>query len=180
MFSSACGQRISVVGTSGSGKTTLARQLSQCLAIPHVELDALHWGPNWTEVPLALERRRLEQALAGDRWVVDGNCSREHDLIWSRADTVVWLDYQLSVVLRRLLGRTLRRVTTQEELWSGNRETLKQALSRDSILLWVLRTYPKRRKEYPVLLSRPEYTHLKVVHLRSPNTTRTWLESLTV
>ena len=36
------GQRISIVGTSGSGKITLARQVSQCLAIPHIELDALH------------------------------------------------------------------------------------------------------------------------------------------
>ncbi len=43
-------QRISVVGTSGSGKTTLARDISQLLGIPHVELDYLHWEPNWVEV----------------------------------------------------------------------------------------------------------------------------------
>lgn len=63
MFSLNCGQRISVVGTSGSGKTTLARQISQRLSIPHVELDALHWEPNWTEAPLDIFRKRVEQSL---------------------------------------------------------------------------------------------------------------------
>src|SRR5436305_799712 len=45
-------QRLVVVGTSGSGKTTLAREIARRRALPHVELDALHWGPNWTEPPV--------------------------------------------------------------------------------------------------------------------------------
>jgi len=178
MLSSNCGQRISVIGTSGSGKTVLARQIAQYLAIPHVELDALHWEPNWTEVPIHIERKRIVQALSGNRWVIDGNCSRRHDIIWSRSDTVVWLDYPLSVVLGRLLWRTVRRVVTQEELWSGNRETLRQVFSRDSILLWALQTYSERRREYPILLNLPEYAHLKVVHLRSPQATHNWLSGI--
>lgn len=173
------GQRISVVGTSGSGKTTLARQISQRLAIPHVELDALHWQPNWTEVSLDIFRDRTEQALRGNHWVVDGNYSKVRDIVWSRADTVVWLDYTLPVIMTRLLRRTFRRVVLQEELWSGNQETLQLTFSRDSILLWALRTYKKRRREYPILFEQPDYKHLKVVHLRSPKTTNAWLSSLT-
>jgi len=174
-----CGRRISVVGTSGSGKTTLARQISQRLAIPHVELDALHHEPDWQEAPTDVFRKRVEQSLSSDSWVVDGNYSKVRDIVWSRADTVVWLDYTLPVIMTRLLGRTLRRVVTQEELWSGNRETWQQTFSRDSILLWALQTYPKNRKEYPILLAQSEYAHLKVVHLRSPKTTSVWLSSLT-
>ncbi len=180
MNSSTCGQRISVVGTTGSGKTTLARQISQRLAIPHVELDALHWQPNWTEVSLDIFRDRTQQALSSNRWVVDGNYSKVRDIVWSRADTVVWLDYTLPVIMTRLLRRTFRRVVLQEELWSGNRETLQLALSRDSILLWALRTYKKKRREYPILFEQPDYAHLKVVHLRSPKTTNAWLSSLTL
>lgn len=171
-------QRLSIVGTSGSGKTTLARQISHCLTIPHVELDALLWEPNWVPVPTVVLRDRIEQALSGDRWVVDGNCSREHDIIWSRADTVVWLDYSLPVIMSRLIRRTWQRVVTQEELWSGNRETLGKALSRDSILLWALQTYPKRRKEYPMLLQKPEYAHLMVFRLCSPQAAQDWLSIL--
>lgn len=174
-----CGQRISVVGTSGSGKTTLARQISQCLAIPHVELDALHHEPNWTEAPTDVFRQRIQHSLSGNSWVVDGNYSKVRDIVWSQADTVVWLDYPLPVIMKRVVWRTLRRVITQEELWNGNRESWRIIFSKDSMPLWVLRTYKKRRKEYPILLSKPEYDHLKVVHLPSPQATNAWLKDLT-
>ena len=172
-------QRISLVGTSGSGKTTLAQQISQRLKIPHVELDALHWEPNWIEAPDTVFRKRTEEALSGNNWVVDGNYSQVRDLIWSLADTVVWLDYTLTVIMGRLLRRTWRRVVRQEELWRGNHETWRQTFSRDSILLWALQTYRKRKREYPVLLGKPEYSHLTVVHLHSPQVASDWLLHLT-
>ena len=177
--STECGQRIAVVGTTGSGKTTLARQISRRLAIPHVELDALHWGPNWTSPPVELFRERVAQALSGDTWVVDGNYGKVRDIVWSRADTVVWLDYALPVIMGRLLWRTLGRIIGREELWNENREDFRaQFLSRDSLFLWALRTYPRRRREYPLLFRTPEHAHLKVVHLRSPRAERAWLASL--
>lgn len=172
-----CGQRISVVGTSGSGKTTLARQISQLFAIPHVELDAIHHQPNWTEAPLEVFRQRVEQALSGDSWVVDGNYSKVRDIVWNRADTVIWLDYPLPLIMQRVVWRTLKRLITQEELWNGNRETWQIVFSTNSMPLWTLRTYKKKRKNYPILLSKPEYSHLKVVHLQSPKTTQNWLSS---
>jgi adenylate kinase family enzyme len=178
MLSSSYNQRISVVGTTGSGKTTLARQISQRLAIPHVELDALHWQPNWTPTSISVFRNRTSQALTGNNWVVDGNYSQVRDIVWSRANTVVWLDYPLPVIMARLLRRSWRRVVMQEELWSGNKETWRQTFSRDSILLWALKTYRRRRKEYPILLSQAEYAHLKVVHLQSPKLTDAWLVNL--
>ena len=62
------GRRINVVGTSGSGKTTMARNLAARLGVPHVELDELHWGPNWTEEPDELFRERVERLLVGEGW----------------------------------------------------------------------------------------------------------------
>jgi hypothetical protein len=117
--------------------------------------------------------------LSGSRWVVDGNYGKVRDIVWSRADTIVWLDYTLPVIMRRLVWRTIRRVVTREELWSGNREGVRGALfSRDSILLWALRTFRRRRREYPVLLASPEYAHLAVVRLRSPRAADEWLSNL--
>jgi len=172
-------RRIVVVGTTGCGKTTLARQLAQRLAIPHVELDALHWGPGWTPAPLDLFRQRAAQALSGETWVVDGNYHVVRDIVWSRADTVVWLDYALPVILARLFWRTLRRIVTREALWNENRERFRaQFLSRDSLFLWALRSYPRRRREYPLLLQQPAYVHLTVVRLPSPRASRTWLSQI--
>jgi len=171
--------RISVVGTSGSGKTTLASQMAQRLAIPHVELDYLHWEPNWVEVSDEVMRERVSLALAGECWVVDGNYSVVRDIVWGRADTVVWLDYSLTVIMSRLLRRTFVRSFTQEEVCNGNRESLQKAFfGPDSILLWALQTYQKKRREYPLLFQKPEYSHINFLHLRSPKAARDWLMSL--
>lgn len=172
--------RIVIVGTSGSGKTTLARQVARKKGIPHIELDALHWEPNWAEASTEVFRQRVQNALSAPGWAVDGNYSKARDIIWGKADMVVWLDYSLPVMLSRILRRTARRILTSEELWrgTGNHESLRSAFSRDSIILWVLTTYRKHRKQYPALLAQPEYKHLKKVRLRSPKQAQRWLDSL--
>ena len=43
-------RRVVVVGCSGAGKSTLATRIADVLGAPHIELDALHWGPDWTPV----------------------------------------------------------------------------------------------------------------------------------
>jgi hypothetical protein len=173
-------RRIAVVGVSGSGKTTLARQLAMRLGLAHVELDALYWEPGWAPASPAVFRGRAAQVFQGDAWVVDGNHPEVRDIIWSRADTAVWLDYGLPLVMWRLARRTLRRCATHEMLWNGNRERSLRAhfFSRNSIFLWALRTYELRRREYPTLFAMPEYAHVRPVHLRSPHATQAWLEGL--
>jgi hypothetical protein len=42
-------QHIVVTGTSGAGKPTFATELANQRGLAYVELDALHWGPNWSE-----------------------------------------------------------------------------------------------------------------------------------
>lgn len=171
-------QRIHVVGTSGSGKTTLAQQISQRLHMAHIELDALHWDANWAGAPDAVFRDRVEQALTGDRWVIDGNYSRVRDIVWSRADTVVWLNYSLWIVFSRIVQRTLWRSISQQELWNGNRESFAQALGKESMILWTLQTYDKNRRKYADLFQQPNVQHLEFVELRSPQEAKAWLQQL--
>ena len=172
-------QRIAVVGTTGSGKTTLAIRLAEALGLPHVELDELHWGPDWAPAPRDAFRECTSEVLGGPVWVVDGNYSKVWDIIWGRADTVVWLDYPLLIVMGRLIWRTLKRSITREELWAGNRERFSTHLfSDDSLFLYALRNYRRRRREYPEMLARPEYAHIGLVHLRRPHAARHWLDSL--
>lgn len=171
--------RIVVVGTTGSGKTTLARQISERLGLPHVELDALFWRPNWTETPNDEFRAAVDRATSGDCWVVDGNYSRSRDIVWSRAETIVWLDYSLALIMWRLWWRVLRRGLRREELWNGNRERLwEHFVTRDSLFLWALTTYRRRRRDYPMLLTTAEYSHLSLVRLASPRQTEMWLAGL--
>ncbi len=171
-------QRISVIGTTGSGKTTVARRTAEALGVPHIELDALHWGPDWEAAPLETFRERVSDAIQGEGWVVDGNYSNVRDIMWDRADTVLWLDYPFLGTFLRLLWRTLRRLILREELWNGNRESLTMMLSGDSILLWAITSHPRYGEEYAQLMSDPEYAHVRFLRHRSRRETEDWLRSL--
>src|SRR5215207_3621140 len=143
-------RRISVVGTSGSGKTTLSRQLAGSLGVPMLELDGVFHQPAWTPLPTDDFRRSVEEFVSqSEGWVVDGNYSIVRDLVWARADTVVWFDLPRYAVMRRLSWRTARRGVLHAELWNGNRESLRNFFSRDperSILAWAWTTHARNRE----------------------------------
>lgn len=158
-----------VIGSSGSGKTSLAERLAALLGYTHVELDAIHWLPDWEMRPLDDFREQVTEALSGETWVVDGNYSKVRDIVWGRATTVVWLNYSRAVVLWRIVTRTLLRSLSQEVLFSGNKESLSTAMfGKESIVLWSMSTFARRRREYPQLFKEAAYDHLNVVELRRP------------
>jgi adenylate kinase family enzyme len=172
-------RRIVVIGSSASGKTTLSARLGRALDIPHVELDAIHWGPNWTPAERDVFRHDIDGALSGECWVADGSYSVVRDIVWARADTLVWLDYPLSRVLWQLLRRTVGRVSRGDELWNGNRETWYGAfIAPDNLFRWTLSTHRRRQREYPRLFALPEYAHLRVVRLSSPHEMERWLAGI--
>ncbi len=173
------GRRIVVVGATGSGKTTLARRLSQLLGVPHIEIDSLFWMPNWEMSPIETVRESISQSLGDGGWVVDGNYSETRVVTWVQADTIVWLDYPLWLILWRLFGRAIQRIVSREDLWdSGNRETWRgQFFSRDSLFLYAIKSR-RKHKQYPALVNQPEYSHLTLVHLKSPREMETWLHSV--
>ena len=172
-------RRIVVVGTSGAGKTTLASELARLLDVPHIELDAFRHGPNWTEAPDDIFRQNISDSLTGQDWVVDGNYSVARDIVWTRATTIVWLDYSFHVSFGRLFRRTMSRYINRTELWNGNREDLKGVLfAKDSLFVWAFRRHWSRRKSYPRALAQPEYSHLDVLRFHSPRAARRWLKSL--
>src|SRR3954447_11058143 len=104
--------RILILGRTGSGKTTLARALAAALDVPHVELDSLYFGPDLSTAPLPVLRERTSEAIAGERWVTDGNKRAVRDLVWPRADTVIWLDYGFHVSVWRLAKRARARTSS--------------------------------------------------------------------
>ncbi len=169
-------RRINVIGTSGVGKSTFAVALAARLGYRCVELDELHWGPNWTEAEPGDLRCKVDEATAGETWVVDGNYSAVRDIVWPRADTIVWLDLHRSVVTWRIVIRSVSRIARRTMLWGDNRESLPMLLGRDSIIWWSVSTYARHRRDYPALIA--AHPHLQLIRLRSPRGAERWLRSL--
>jgi adenylate kinase family enzyme len=154
--------RIHVIGTGGVGKTVLASRLASALQVPHIELDSM---------------QAVREALAGRDWVTDGNYSKVRQIIWQRAQVVVWLDYPFVTLFSRLLRRSLRRALSRELLWGTNRESfLKLFFSRESLLVYVIRDFRKRRTLYEHLSQAPEYKEVQFVRLRTPRQSERWFE----
>jgi len=175
--------KINVIGTSGSGKSTLSRQLAARLAIPYIEMDRLYWKANWGESSDEELFAAVEDALSVADWVTDGNYTRTQPIKWRDVDMIVWLDYSFTRTFYQAVKRAITRSWQQHEIWpgTGNRETFKKSFfSRDSIILWTLKTYAKNRKKYLALMANPAYQHIRFVHLRTPKQAQKFVEQLAV
>lgn len=176
-------RRIVVVGTTGSGKSTMAERLANKIGGEFIELDALHWEPDWMEAPFEVFRSRVGMATQAQAWVVAGNYHVVRDLIWKRAEAIIWLDYSFPIVFWRLTTRTIRRAITREELWNGNREKFWwhfKLWSDESLFKWLFKTYWRRKREYPQLFALPEHKHLNVIHFRTPQETEEWMTNIRI
>ncbi len=174
------GRRIAVVGNSGSGKTTLAAVLSRDLAIPHVELDALNWGPGWTSLSAQEPEtwaRRVAEAVSGEGWITDGNYSeRALPEILPRATDVIWLDYPRHVIMVRVLRRSFQRALSPTELWpgTGNREDFRRWLQKDHPIRWAWDTHHSGNDKREGWFEGSAFAELRRHRFRTPAQTRRW------
>lgn len=145
--------RVVINGVAGAGKSTLARKLSARWSLPYIDADALFWQPGWRSSAPEEFRARVIEATQGGAWIFDGNYSSVRDVVWSRAELVIWLDFPLLLCARRVLARSMRRAWSGEVLWNGNREGWRRVLSRDSVVLHTLRTHALKRQQMPGLLA---------------------------
>lgn len=172
------GTRIRIRGTSGSGKSTLAKELAQITGYTRIEIDAIHWLPEWQERDLEETKQLLEQATQGDQWILEGNYRKQTAHIAHRADTTIWLDYPFLLVLRQIVSRTLRRTLKKEVLWNGNKESFtKGFFSKDSIILWAITTHTKNRRQADEYFANVP-SGVKALRLRHPREAQTILDLL--
>ncbi|MCH2181390.1 MAG: hypothetical protein MK108_05230 [Mariniblastus sp.] len=174
-------QRINVVGTSSTGKSTFARRIADLLDAPHVELDRLFWQPGWQPASPDRFQVSLQQAIQGDRWVIDGNYNDTRPIEHDRLTALIWLDYSLPTTLSRAFRRAVRRSWTRQEIWpgTGNCESFRRNFaSRDSVLLWTLTSYYANRKKYRAMLRRPNLSSMEWIHLQHPRQAERFLQSV--
>ena len=151
------------------------------LGVDWLELDSVYHQADWAPLPESEFRARVAAVAAGEGWVIDGGYSAVRDIVWARADTVVWLDLPKRTVMRRLIWRTLRRMAGRVELWNGNREGWRNLFTWDkeeSVIAWAWQTHDARRERYLAAMADPANGHLSFVRLTSPAAVRRFLRSL--
>ncbi|MGL4231225.1 MAG: adenylate kinase [Casimicrobium sp.] len=171
-------KRIAIIGSTGSGKSTLAKRLGAALDLHVTELDSLHWLPGWVERDTATFRALVDKATRGERWITEGGYSEVRDLVWGRADTIVWLNLPFRTNLWQLFRRTVRRARTGSPVCNGNVETWQHSFfSNDSVLLWLFKSYWRNLERFPKALE--EYSkERQIVILRSRNEMESFVASV--
>jgi adenylate kinase family enzyme len=166
--------RVLVVGTSGSGKTTWAARIAEELVIPHVEIDALFHGPDWTPRPSFEEDvRRFSGEPA---WVTEWQYDPVRALLAERADLLVWLDLPRAVVMRQIARRTLMRRLRRVRLYGGNVEPPMRTIFTDPgyVVRWAWTTHHQSAVRINALLE--EDPCRTVVRLRTHREASHWVQ----
>ncbi len=164
-----------ILGPGGAGKTELAASISRRTGLPVVHLDVLFWRHGWTPAPRDEALRAFAAAIAGERWILDGNflAVESDDARFDRADMVIFLDLSRVVCLWRVLKRLVRdRRRSRPDLPEGCSEALDL-----SLLRWIW-TYPRTDRPRVLAILAGLDRGVDVRHLRSRSDVRRTLETL--
>ena len=92
-------KKVIVIGCPGSGKSTFSRELHNKTALPLYHLDMMYWNEDKTTVEKSVFLERLNDAMAGDEWIIDGNYGSTMETRLNACDTVFFLDYNVEICI---------------------------------------------------------------------------------
>lgn len=163
-------RRILVIGSGGAGKSTVATRLGQLLNLEVFHLDKFYWRPGWIKPSPEEWLQTVNELIARDSWIIDGNYSGTLELRLQRCDTIVFLDMPRLLCLWRIVNRNLRyRRGGRPDMTEGCLEKLDW-----EFMSWVW-DYSRRSRPKIVKLIREHANGKRVVWLRSKADVRKFL-----
>ena len=166
------GNRIMIIGSSGAGKTTLAIQLNNLLNIPVIHLDKEYWKPGWIESQQEEWNEKLNKMVNNGRWIIDGNYggTYELDIRFSKADTVIFLDFNRYICMYRIIKRWIQNYgKTRIDMAEGCKEKIDL-----SFIKWVWE-FPKKSRS-KIVEKLDEYKEINKIILKTPKETKLFLK----
>ena len=161
-----------VIGCAGSGKSTLARQLAGRTGLPLVERDELgvEGSPGYLSA--------LAEMAARPCWILDGAPYYADELVYSAADTVVFLDYPKVLVLWRVLWRTAKVDVLGRPAGAHRPQGLAALRDREHPIRWAWTSHRDRHREGLALMARPGLAQTQILRFTRPIVTRRWLRQI--
>jgi len=166
-------KRVMITGQPGAGKSTLARAIGNITGLPIVHVDLIHWMPGWVERDKAEKIRLATIEEAKDSWVFEGGLSQTWENRLARADTLICLDFALSLRAWRVFKRTLRdHGRSRPDL----PEECPERFERE-FWLWIWNTRRTgKEKMYRLMDKAP--ADMAVHHLQTPRQVQAFLDEL--
>ena len=166
-------KKILIIGSGGSGKSTLSKSLGEKLGIEVFHLDKFYWRSGWVKPDSDEWIQTVEQLLARDEWIIDGNYGGTLRRRVESCDTIVFLDLSKIVCLWRILKR---RLTYRQQARPDMAEGCFERLNLEFVS-WVL-NYSKRTRPKVLELLRLNAPSKKIFWLTSPQQVEAFLTSL--
>jgi len=164
--------RISIVGGSGSGKSTLCRILSKELNLPAIHIDAINFGPNWTQIDKDQRDNIILSKASEEKWIIDGNYDKTLKTRFNRADLIIFLDYTTLALVKGVSKRFLKSPYKEKQELPNCKERLNWHFTK-----YVL-TY--NRKKRPLILENlKEIPKDKVLIFKKQKDLNNWLKAFT-
>ncbi|SIR26023.1 AAA family ATPase [Pseudacidovorax sp. RU35E] len=141
------GPRICILGPSNSGKSTLAAAIGRSRDLPPVHLDQLYHQPgtDWQPRPRAEFVALHDQAIQGERWVMDGNYTQCLLQRLARATGFILLDASTPLSMWRYVRRCWFD-TDRKGALEGAKDSVKW-----SMLRYIAVVTPANRRRYDAL-----------------------------
>jgi len=171
-------KRIIVFGSTGAGKSTLVEHISREFHLPLINMDTLSREAGKSKTPMETFALSTQKSVENDSWILDGSYAIVQDIIWPRAEAIVWLDYSVWVVTWRLIKRSLYRIFLRKKPERPSKAKPISAEKRTQTYLWSILTHNKRRQQYFAALYSSKNKHLHIIRLCNPKDTSKWLELL--
>ena len=100
--------KVLILGNIASGKTTLAKRLSDYYNIDYYELDKIvHDDSNNTKRDNNEQRKIISKILKNEDYIIEGMLRDNYDLIVPKVSSIIFLDYDIKVLRKRLRKRYL-------------------------------------------------------------------------
>ena len=165
--------RVAVFGNAGGGKSTLARQLAEITGLPLHIIDMLQFRQHGAAVPhdeyVASHRALLEQ----ETWIIDGY--GDTVTAWerfSRADTLVYVDFPLPVHYWRVTKRLIQGLFADPEGWPEDSPLWSSTLSSYRVIPLCHRYMTPKYRQLVADMAMSKRVH----HLKSPRAITTFLD----
>ena len=156
----------------------MVKRIAEEFSIPVIDIDTLRRAAGKSEVPEQVFSHLVTESVKGDMWIIDGSYTSVQDLIWSRAEAIVWLDFSFGVVLSRLIKRSLYRIFIRKKSEKPVKARNQPAGERAGNYLRAILTGKQRRERYFAALYNSKHTHLHIIRLTSPEDATLWLDLL--